>query len=133
MVFLSVKRNLSVKENLEIKNFNIQNNLQDIKYIKSNFNNYDLIIDVRTKQEYNDSKKLLNSYGIHNLPHEDILQNKKIKINNMLIDKNAKILLYCRSGRRSSIIAKHLQKNGYVNINVINKGGFEELNSKILS
>ena len=34
----------------------------------------------------------------------------------MLPDKNAQILVYCRSGRRSKIAAEGLVKLGYTNI-----------------
>jgi len=34
----------------------------------------------------------------------------------VLVDKNAKILIYCRSGNRSATAAKDLIKLGYTNV-----------------
>jgi rhodanese-related sulfurtransferase len=37
-------------------------------------------------------------------------------VNEYPADKNAKIVLYCRSGRMSTIVAKELVKAGYTNV-----------------
>lgn len=38
------------------------------------------------------------------------------RVNEYPADKNAKIVLYCRSGRMSTIVAKELVKAGYTNV-----------------
>ena len=67
-----------------------------------------IILDVRTEEEFNEGY-------IENailLPYTDIpFQAKKV-----LPDKEATILIYCRSGRRSAIAAKNLVELGYTNI-----------------
>jgi rhodanese-related sulfurtransferase len=46
------------------------------------------------------------------IPYDTISQN----LGKMPADKNAKIILYCRSGHMSTIAAKELVKHGYTNI-----------------
>ena len=75
------------------------------------------IIDVRTEQEYKEGH-LKNSI---NIPHVEI----KNKINDQVKDKDQKIILYCRSGRRSGIAEKILKEMGYKN--VVNAGAYEKL------
>lgn len=75
------------------------------------------IIDVRTEKEYKEGH-LKNAI---NIPHTEIRE----KINEYVKDKEEKIILYCRSGRRSGIAKKILEEMGYKNI--INAGGYEEL------
>ena len=75
------------------------------------------IIDVRTEQEYKEGH-LKNS--IH-IPLADI----KNKINDQVKDKDQKIILYCRSGRRSGIAEKILKEMGYKN--VVNAGAYDKL------
>ena len=72
------------------------------------------VIDVRTEQEYK-AGHLINSI---NIPHEEI----KDKITEHVHDKNQKIIVYCRSGRRSGIAKKTLDEMGYTN--VINTGAY---------
>lgn len=67
-----------------------------------------IIIDVRTQDEYNSghiAKSLL-------LPYDEIEK----KAANLLTDKSAAIIVYCRSGNRSKIAAETLIKLGYTNV-----------------
>lgn len=67
-----------------------------------------IILDVRTPQEYSDGHIedaiLLPDYEV------------KDKVNQIISDKEATILVYCRSGRRSAAAAQTLQKLGYASI-----------------
>lgn len=67
-----------------------------------------ILLDVRTPEEYNE-KHIPGSVLI---PVDDIRQ----KAEGILKDKNAKILIYCRSGRRSAIAAEELAAMGYGNL-----------------
>ena len=75
------------------------------------------VIDVRTEKEYN-AGHLKNSI---NIPYGEI----KDTIGKHVHDKNQKIIVYCRSGRRSGIAKKTLDEMGYTN--VINTGAYEKL------
>lgn len=67
-----------------------------------------IILDVRTPQEYKDGHidKAIN------VPNEDINTTPPKE----LPDKNAEILIYCRSGHRSKQASDKLVKMGYTNI-----------------
>lgn len=67
-----------------------------------------LIIDVRTRTEYEDGY-IPDAY---NVPLDQIEQG----IGNVTEDKNAKILVYCRSGNRSKVAARILTEMGYTNV-----------------
>lgn len=67
-----------------------------------------IIIDVRTKAEYDDG----HIKGAISLPNENITK-ADIK---ELPDKEQLILVYCRSGNRSRQAAKKLADNGYTNV-----------------
>ena len=43
-------------------------------------------------------------------------ENGPQRVNEYPADKNARIVLYCRSGRMSTIVAKELVKAGYINV-----------------
>ncbi len=67
-----------------------------------------IILDVRTQEEYNGGH-------IENavlLPVNDISS----KAEEVLTDKDAKILVYCRSGNRSATASKQLIKMGYTDV-----------------
>ena len=67
-----------------------------------------IILDVRTEAEYNQGH-------IENavlLPDTEINDNAEA----ILSDKDLKILVYCRSGRRSAVTAKELIKMGYTDV-----------------
>lgn len=69
---------------------------------------YDVLLDVRTLEEYNEGH--LEDSTL--LPDNEI----KEKAESILSDKNEVILVYCRSGRRSSAASKELIKMGYNNV-----------------
>ncbi len=78
-------------------------------------------IDVRSAEEYQQG----HLPGAIHLPHTDIAS----RIHEVTQDKNAKIQLYCRSGRRSGLAAAELKKLGFNHVE--NAGGFEALKNKI--
>lgn len=67
-----------------------------------------IVIDVRTQEEF-DEGHIKNAILI---PDYEIPQ----KAADILPDKNAAILVYCRSGRRSAAAGKELIKLGYKNV-----------------
>lgn len=67
-----------------------------------------IILDVRTESEYNAG----HIEGAILIPDYDIAN----KAESILTDKSAIILVYCRSGRRSALSAKALNKLGYTNV-----------------
>ena len=92
-----------------------------IEQLKSKQNNGAIIIDVRSPQEYEEG----------HIPNAILIELDKIEdIVDIISDKNKKIYLYCRSGRRSQIAADIVNKLGY--INVINIGGILDYKGKII-
>ena len=67
-----------------------------------------VIVDVRTPEEFAAG----HIPGAINVPNEGILDEMPVELN----DLNAEILLYCRSGRRSSEAAHKLLAMGYTNL-----------------
>ena len=67
-----------------------------------------IILDVREQDEFDEG----HIPGARLLPYTEI-ENKAQEI---LVDKDAQILVYCRSGRRSKIAAESLAKLGYTNV-----------------
>ncbi len=67
-----------------------------------------IILDVREQNEFDEG----------HIPDAILIPYTEIenKAEDMLPDKNAQILVYCRSGRRSKIAAEGLIKLGYTNI-----------------
>ena len=81
--------------------------------IKSFMSKGAILIDVRSPQEYNEGH-LDNSIL---LPEYEILK----KIEDIIPNKNTKIILYCSSGTRSKKAQEELEKIGYKNVyNVLN-------------
>ena len=76
-------------------------------------NNY-IIVDVRTKEEYNE-KHVKTSI---NIPYDEIDENTTL-------DKNKTIIVYCKSGSRSSKAYNTLKELGY---DVYDAGAFDKLN-----
>jgi phage shock protein E len=72
-----------------------------------------LIIDVRTDQEWKDG----HLEGAILIPYEKIGE----EIGKVAPDKKTKIVVYCRTGRRSGIALDTLKKQGYEDVtNLIN-------------
>lgn len=67
-----------------------------------------IILDVRTIEEFESG----HIEGAINIPNETITKDAE----NVLKDKNATILVYCRSGNRSKQASKKLARLGYTNI-----------------
>ena len=67
-----------------------------------------IILDVRTQEEYDQG----HVPGAILIPDTEI----KDKAEEVLTDKDQRILVYCRSGRRSKIAVEALVELGYTNI-----------------
>ena len=67
-----------------------------------------IILDTREQYEYDEG----HIPGAILIPYTEI----ENKAEEMLPDKDALILVYCRSGRRSKIAAESLSKLGYTNV-----------------
>ena len=67
-----------------------------------------IIIDARTESEYAEG----HIEGAILIPEYEIAR----RAENELPDKDALILVYCRSGRRSKIASEELVKLGYTNV-----------------
>jgi len=76
--------------------------------------NEHIIIDVRTKEEYDESHVV----GAINIPYDEI--DKDINL-----DKNKIIFVYCKSGKRSNIAYANLTHLGYT---VYDLGAFSNVN-----
>ena len=78
-----------------------------------------LLIDVRTKEEYQEYHKV----GAINIPVEELFLGRLGVIGDA--NKEAPIYLYCRSGSRSQGAKEVLETLGYTN--VTNVGGLEDV------
>ena len=67
-----------------------------------------IILDTREQDEFDDG----HIPGAILIPYTEI----ENKAEEMLPDKDAQILVYCRSGRRSKIASESLAKLGYTNV-----------------
>lgn len=84
-----------------------------------------VIVDVRTPEEYKEGH-IPNAI---NIPLDTIDNYNSQNVEN-LKDKNQLIMVYCRSGRRSSEAAKKLLAKGYMN--VIDFGGINDWKGEIV-
>lgn len=80
-----------------------------------------LLIDVRTPEETADG--MLK--GAVNIPHEQIGQ----RIAALTTDPETTIVVYCRSGRRSTVASEALEARGYRQ--VINGGAYGDLQAAL--
>ena len=76
-----------------------------VKLVESQNTSY-ILIDVRTKEEY-DSGYIPTAI---NIPYDVIAQNLPTE------DRNAKIIVYCRSGHRAGIAKETLESLGFTNV-----------------
>ncbi len=74
-----------------------------------------IIIDVRTPEEF----KQGHLENAKNIPVDEL----PWKLDTF--DKEDKVIVYCRSGRRSGMALKMMEEHGM--LNVLNAGGFREL------
>lgn len=72
-----------------------------------------IIIDVRTKEEYEES----HIVEAINIPYDEIDENTNL-------DKNKNIFVYCKSGNRSEVAFNTLTNLGYT---VYDLGSFDEI------
>ena len=76
-----------------------------------------LVIDVRTAEEYQQA----HVRQAVNIPYDQIAT----RIASLAPDQNTRIVLYCRSGRRSGIAEQTLRQLGYKQVE--NKGGLDDV------
>jgi rhodanese-related sulfurtransferase len=81
---------------------------------KVNFKDYDVIIDVRTKEEFDKG----SIQGAKNLETGVV----PFYIGKLTEDKNAKILVYCKVGGRGIMSAYFLNRLGYKNVTNLTGG-----------
>ena len=90
---------------------------------------FDYIIDVRTKEEFNKGH-LENAININ---HNELLENHEILFNHYKITKDDVIFIYCVSGTRASKVVDKLNENNYNktklfftnnNVELLGKSGF---------
>lgn len=74
-------------------------------------------LDVRTLEEYSDG----HIKGALHIPYDELAERHE----ELGLKKEAHIKLYCRSGRRSDVGMKIMQRLGYEN--AVNEGGYEDL------
>lgn len=67
-----------------------------------------VILDVRSKEEYDEGHII----GAMVIPHDEI----EDLAEEMILDKDKTILVYCRSGNRSKVAAKALAEVGYTDV-----------------
>ncbi|BBN81522.1 phage shock protein E [Pseudoalteromonas sp. A25] len=77
---------------------------QDLLINQMSDNAY-VIIDVRTKEEFNAG----HLKGAINIPHDEIDQHKEVLSN----FKSQEVVVYCRSGRRAGLFIDKLTSQGY--------------------
>ena len=84
-------------------NNNVEKNIINMEEIRNIMSNSEyLIIDVRSKEEYDE----IHIKDAINIPYNEI--NKSVDI-----DKNKILFVYCKSGNRSKIAYETLSKLGY--------------------
>ena len=79
-----------------------------IEELKNKIKQGAILIDVRSKQEYNEGH-LKNAI---NIPEHEIDKT----IERELPNKNQLLVLYCQSGSRSQIVYMKMTKKGYTNV-----------------
>ncbi len=67
-----------------------------------------VLLDVRSRAEF----AVGHLEGAINLPHDTVLGTEPV----LADKKNADVVIYCRSGRRSAIAASVLRRNGFTKV-----------------
>ena len=107
VLFAGCSSNAESTDNKSMKNTYKQITPAEAKSIMDSDNPY-ILLDVRTREEYDAG----HIEGAILIPDYEI----EAKAEDVLADKNALILVYCRSGRRSKNAASSLATLGYTNI-----------------
>jgi rhodanese-related sulfurtransferase len=110
-----------MNNNMMNNQYNVSNIQENVSDIQENVNNVNI---GKTNEEF----KISRLENAINIDFYDSLFLKKFEKYN----KQEKLLLYCRSGRRSLIGAKILEENGFKNIYDL-KGGVISLSDSILN
>ena len=76
---------------------------EDLTLAREAIKNGGIIIDVRTAEEF----KQKHIKGAINIPIDSIMKN------GINISKDREIVLYCRTGSRSGVVARMLKKSGW--------------------
>ena len=100
----SEENNLQDSTNLE---YEIRTNIEQTKELISKDNDL-IILDVRTKEEYDQG----HIDGAILIPYDEI----ETHVKDIEKSKDKPLLVYCRSGRRSSIAIKTLKNKGFKKI-----------------
>mmetsp|Transcript_40949 Transcript_40949/g.87228 ORF Transcript_40949/g.87228 Transcript_40949/m.87228 type:complete len:104 (+) Transcript_40949:133-444(+) len=83
-----------------------------------------IILDVRTKEELEEEQ--LTSRRFHHAScHMEDCSELMAKAGQLMPDKNAPVVVFCRSGRRAGKAKEMLERMGYTR--VINAGGLKDL------
>lgn len=80
-----------------------------------------VLVDVRSAAEFASGALP----GARLIPHAEIA----LRIGEVAPDKNTPLVLYCRSGKRSSVAQDRLRELGYTQ--VINAGGYEQFKAAL--
>ena len=97
--------------------------IKDLKVLLSNTSKQMLLIDVRNQNEYNQS----SITGSLHIPLSSIESGKAIdEVKTLTAKKN--LYVFCKSGKRSLLALKHLNKFGIRGINIL--GGIDAWNSE---
>lgn len=91
-----------------------KNTLSAVDILETMNENEYIVIDVRTKDEYN-TGHIVNAI---NIPYDEISENIEIS-------KDKVLFVYCRSGKRSNIAYNTLKELGY---EVYDLGSYDSLN-----
>ena len=96
----------------------VEKNDIDIEELKKMIDKDAILLDVRSPQEYKEG----HLEGSYLIPEYEL----KAKAQEILLDKERPIIVYCSSGNRSKKAQKLLEKMGYKNVYNL-YGGLEEI------
>ena len=98
----------------------------EIEDLLSSFSKYDFRFDVRSQGEWDEGHAKTSIFlpGLAQNPTKDYLDLIEGK-------EDAKVLVYCRSGRRAFAASQNLMKYGFKNVHSYYPGGFPDLQAKV--